>query len=43
MLPVCDSIDFALRIHERGWKVQDKIIKRAREIKSEYINKKLGL
>jgi radical SAM superfamily enzyme YgiQ (UPF0313 family) len=45
MLPVCDSIDFALSLHEynEGWKVQDKLIKKSLEIKSEYIDKKLGL
>jgi radical SAM superfamily enzyme YgiQ (UPF0313 family) len=45
MLPVCDSIDMALSLyeHNEGWKVQDKLIKKSLEIKSEYIDKKLGL
>lgn len=45
LLPVCESIEFALGLHEHneGWKVQDNLIKKTLDIKSEYINKKLGL
>jgi radical SAM superfamily enzyme YgiQ (UPF0313 family) len=45
MLSVSESIEFALGLHEQenGWEVQNNLTIRAREIKSEYINKKLGL
>ena len=45
MMSVSESIEFALGLHEQenGWEVQNNLTKRAREIKSEYINKKLGL
>jgi radical SAM superfamily enzyme YgiQ (UPF0313 family) len=45
MLSVSESIEFALGLHEQenGWEVQNNLTMRAREIKSEYINKKLGL
>lgn len=45
MLPVCDSIDMALGLCEQdeGKLVQDVLIKKTLKIKSEYIDKKLGL
>jgi radical SAM superfamily enzyme YgiQ (UPF0313 family) len=45
MLPVCDSIDMALSLHEhdQGQEIQNVLINKTLKIKSEYIDKKLGL